>query len=182
VTKGVDEPYRMFTSRAEYRLLLRHDNADRRLTPLGRRVGLVSDDAWQRLQRKEDAIARLTARLQARQPGSEPLERLLRRPDFNWDAAAARDPALADWPAEVVEQVVLEAKYAGYIGRQAAQVERFQRLESKPIPPHFDYHAVPQLRTEAREKLARIRPASIGQASRISGISPADLAVLMLYL
>jgi tRNA uridine 5-carboxymethylaminomethyl modification enzyme len=184
VTKGVDEPYRMFTSRAEYRLLLRHDNADRRLTPLGRRVGLVGVEAWQRLQRKEHLIRDLLEYLRHRRHDNEPLERWLRRPGVNWDRLCALDPSLKERrvPADVIEQVTLETKYAGYIDRQAAQVERFQRLESKPIPAHFDYAAVPQLRVEAKEKLSRIRPASLGQASRISGICPADLAVLLIYL
>jgi tRNA uridine 5-carboxymethylaminomethyl modification enzyme len=184
VTKGVDEPYRMFTSRAEYRLLLRHDNADRRLTPIGQRIGLVREDAWQRLQRKEQAIAQLTEHLRSRRHGQDTLEKWLRRPEMNWDGLCEVDPSLKECaaPADAIEQVVLETKYAGYIERQAAQVERFQRLESKPIPAHFDFSAVPQLRMEAREKLQRIRPGNLGQASRISGIHPADLAVLLLYL
>jgi tRNA uridine 5-carboxymethylaminomethyl modification enzyme len=184
VTRGVDEPYRMFTSRAEYRLLLRHDNADRRLTPLGRRVGLVDDTAWQRLQRKNEAISELTERLRLRRHGQDTLERWLRRTETDWEQLCALDPTLKEDspPRDVVDQVVLEIKYAGYIERQAAQVERFHRLESKPIPAHFEYAALPQLRVEAREKLSRIRPTSIGQASRISGICPADLAVLLIYL
>jgi tRNA uridine 5-carboxymethylaminomethyl modification enzyme len=184
VTRGVDEPYRMFTSRAEYRLLLRHDNADRRLTPLGRRAGLVSDEAWSRLERKEQAIAELTDFLRARRHGTDTLEQILRRTEVDWADLCEREPALKarNVPEDVVEQVVLETKYAGYIERQAAQVARFQRLESKPIPTHFDYAAIPQLRAEARQKLSRIRPASLGQASRISGISPADLAVVLIYL
>jgi tRNA uridine 5-carboxymethylaminomethyl modification enzyme len=184
VTKGVDEPYRMFTSRAEYRLLLRHDNADRRLTPLGRRVGLVTDGAWDRLQRKEKVMAELTEQLRSRRHGQDTLEKILRRPDVDWDQLCELEPALRAFNAlpPAVEQVMLEAKYSGYIDRQAAQVERFQRLESRPIPAHFDYLAVPQLRAEAKEKLTRIRPTNLGQAGRISGISPADLAVVLMYL
>jgi tRNA uridine 5-carboxymethylaminomethyl modification enzyme len=184
VTKSVDEPYRMFTSRAEYRLLLRHDNADRRLTPLGRRVGLVGNDAWDRLCRKEQGIADLAGHLRQHRHGQDTLEQWLRRPDVDWLRLGELHPSLNEWdvPADVVEQVVLEAKYSGYVQRQAAQVERFQRLESRPIPAHFDYAAVPQLRAEAREKLIRIRPANLGQAGRISGITPADLAVVLVYL
>jgi tRNA uridine 5-carboxymethylaminomethyl modification enzyme len=182
VTKGVDEPYRMFTSRAEYRLLLRHDNADRRLTPIGKRVGLVNNDDWARLQRKEDGISRITAILRETKHDGDTLERWLRRTETTWEQIASWCPALMDFNEDATEQVILEAKYAGYIDRQAEQVERFQRLESKPIPPHFDYEAVPQLRVEAREKLSRIRPANLGQASRISGITPADLAVVMIFV
>ncbi len=184
VTRGVDEPYRMFTSRAEYRLLLRHDNADRRLTPIGRRVGLVPEEAWLRLERKETLIGELAAYLAVRRHGQDPLAQWLRRPEIGWAELCEIDPSLQtrELSPDVIEQVVLECKYAGYIERQALQIERFQKLESRGIPAHFDFAAVPQLRAEAREKLARHRPTSIGQASRISGISPADLGVLMIYL
>jgi tRNA uridine 5-carboxymethylaminomethyl modification enzyme len=182
VTKGVDEPYRMFTSRAEYRLLLRHDNADRRLTPLGHRIGLVSAEDWQRFEAKEEGIARLTQLLRATKHDGDTLEKWLKRTDTAWEQVTAWCHASREFAPAVVEQVVLEAKYAGYVDRQATQVERFQRLESKPIPPHLDYSALPQLRVEAKEKLSRIRPTNLGQASRISGITPADLAVVMLYV
>jgi tRNA uridine 5-carboxymethylaminomethyl modification enzyme len=184
VTRGVDEPYRMFTSRAEYRLLLRHDNADRRLTPLGRQVGSVGDTEWDRYRRKEQGVGELFGDLRRYKHSGEPLERWLRRTEIDWPTLCEMCPPLREWDAraDVVEQVVLECKYAGYIGRQAEQVERFQKMESRPIPAAFDYTAIPQLRFEAREKLSKIRPANIGQAGRVSGITPADLAVLLLYL
>jgi tRNA uridine 5-carboxymethylaminomethyl modification enzyme len=184
VTKGVDEPYRMFTSRAEYRLLLRHDNADRRLTPLGRRIGLVNDRAWNRLQEKEQAIATTIEFLRSHRHEQDTLERWLRRTEVDWAQLCEMSSALRSLPIseEALEQVVLEAKYSGYIERQEAQVERFHRLENKPIPASFDYQAIPQLRMEAKEKLSRIKPANLGQASRVSGIHPADLAVLLVYL
>jgi tRNA uridine 5-carboxymethylaminomethyl modification enzyme len=184
VTKGVDEPYRMFTSRAEYRLLLRHDNADRRLARVGRRAGSVSAAEFARFEEKERGIAALQAQLRAAKSDGDNLWTWLRRTEVEWAEVCARCPALREWDAraDVVEQVVLEAKYAGYIDRQAAEVERFQKLENRRIPEHFDYAAVPQLRHEAREKLSRVRPASVGQAGRISGITPADLAMLLLYL
>jgi tRNA uridine 5-carboxymethylaminomethyl modification enzyme len=184
VTKGVDEPYRMFTSRAEYRLLLRHDNADRRLTPLGRQAGLVDDAAWERLQAKERGIAEVMHYLRTHRHQGATLEQWLRRPEVDWPQLVAMYLPLAALPSPpaVIEQVGLETKYAGHIEKQAQQIERFQKMETRHIPSHFDYAAVPQLRMEAREKLARIRPASLGQASRISGITPADLAVLLFYL
>jgi tRNA uridine 5-carboxymethylaminomethyl modification enzyme len=184
VTKGVDEPYRMFTSRAEYRLVLRHDNADRRLTPLGYAAGSVSAADWARFQQKETAIAELSKFLRSTKHDGETLEKWLKRTDTEWADLCGFCPALAAWDQAplVVEQVVLETKYAGYVQRQAAQVERFQKMENRIIPSTFDYAAVVQLRAEAREKLARIRPLNIGQASRVSGITPADLAVLLIYL
>jgi tRNA uridine 5-carboxymethylaminomethyl modification enzyme len=184
VTKGVDEPYRMFTSRAEYRLVLRHDNADRRLTPLGRAVGSVDDEAWNRLQAKEAGIGELQAMLKATKSDGDNLATWLRRTDTTWQDLCQRSPALAVWNtrADVTEQVVLEAKYSGYIDRQTLEVERFRKMEHKSIPSAFNYLAVPQLRKEAQEKLTKIRPVSVGQASRVSGITPADLAVLLFYL
>jgi tRNA uridine 5-carboxymethylaminomethyl modification enzyme len=184
VTRGVDEPYRMFTSRAEYRLLLRHDNADRRLTPLGRRIGLVGEDAWRRLERKERDIAELGHYLRTRRVEGDTLEDRLRRTETEWQDLCILEPGLESWSqsSAAVEQVVLEIKYSGYIKRQAEQIERFRRLEGRTIPQHFNYFAIPQLRAEAKEKLGSIRPSSIGQASRISGITSADLATIMFYL
>jgi tRNA uridine 5-carboxymethylaminomethyl modification enzyme len=151
---------------------------------LGRRIGLVEDDAWRRLEAKERGIAELLDHLRQHRHEQDTLEKWLRRTEVSWDMLAELHPPLRGprWTKDVIEQVTLESKYAGYIDRQSAQIERFQRLESKPIPAHFDYLAVPQLRCEAKEKLSKIRPASLGQASRISGINPADLAVLMIYL
>ncbi len=185
VTRGVDEPYRMFTSRAEYRLLLRHDNADLRLTELGRSIGLVDDERWSRFQARKARIEALRDALRSVRVDGEPLERLLRRPPTTWDDLLALHPTLADianGDSGAIEQVVIEAKYGGYISRQAQQVEKFRRLEDKAIPVDLDYRAVPQLRVEAREKFSRVRPRSLGQAGRISGVNPADIATLLVYL
>ena len=184
VTKGTEEPYRMFTSLAEHRLLLRHDNADRRLMPIGREVGLVSHEAWRRLQEKERQIAETLALLGRVRINGRTLEDILRRPEVTWDTLAREAPDLAGLPisAEARQQVEIEVKYAGYLARQAKQVERSRHMEDRPIPPALDYAAVPHLRAEAREKLARIHPRNLGQAARIAGISPSDLAVVMIYL
>ncbi len=184
ITRGVDEPYRMFTSRAEYRLTLRHDNADRRLTPVGQSIGLVPTSAWQRLQQKEAQIQSLHASLGQLKSQGKPLSHWLTRGDTTWADLVGWFPELAIWQErpEVVEQVTLELRYAGYIRRQQAQVEQFQKQEHRVIPTGLNYHALPQLRMEAKEKLSKIRPANMGQASRVSGITPADLAVLLFYL
>jgi tRNA uridine 5-carboxymethylaminomethyl modification enzyme len=184
VTRGVDEPYRMFTSRAEYRLMLRHDNADLRLTELGRAVGLVDDVRWRRFEERRSALERLRARLEDTRAAGASLFQALGRPDAKWSDVLALDLSLSEagFDPAVVEQVTVDAKYAGYIGRQGAQVERFRRLEEKRIPADIDYRTIRQLRAEAREKLERVRPHSLGQAGRISGISPSDIATLLIHL
>ncbi|HVJ81726.1 MAG TPA: tRNA uridine-5-carboxymethylaminomethyl(34) synthesis enzyme MnmG [Planctomycetia bacterium] len=184
VTRGVDEPYRMLTSRAEFRLLLRHDNADRRLTPLAAQIGLASARAQARLAEKEDQMTRIQARLKELRHEGIGLDRLLARTETAWSDLTAIHPELEEFTsmAGALEQVTLEAKYAGYAQRQLAQIERFGRLESKRIPETMNYQALPQLRFEAREKLARIRPQNLGQAGRVSGITPADLATVLMYL
>lgn len=184
VTRGVDEPYRMFTSRAEYRLLLRHDNADQRLTPLGREVGLVDDDRWRRFQRKTERIRSLREALASIRVDGELLERHARRPEATWSGLTSLHPPLSDFESDpsAIEQVWLDVRYEGYVRRQADDVERFRRMETKRIPAGFDFARVPQLRAEAREKLSAIRPLSVGQAARIPGISPADLATLLIHL
>ena len=185
VTRGVDEPYRMFTSRAEYRLLLRSDNADLRLTELGRSIGLVDDARWARFETRRDRIDALGLHLKAtRVAGGDTLEQILRRPPTTWDELVALDPSLLDLADDpsAVEQVTIAAKYGGYIDRQAAQVDRFRRLEEKALPGDFDYARISQLRAEAREKFLRVQPRSIGQAGRISGINPADIATLLVHM
>jgi tRNA uridine 5-carboxymethylaminomethyl modification enzyme len=182
VTRGVDEPYRMFTSRAEYRLRLRHDNADRRLTPLAHRLGLIDAERWRRFEGKAAEIARVGELLERTRCEQVSLARLLRRADANWSDVVERLPELADVPREVAEQVVCDAKYAGYLAREDLDVARQRRLADKRIPSGFNFAAISQLRAEAREKLARVQPTSLAQAARISGITPADLALVMVHL
>jgi tRNA uridine 5-carboxymethylaminomethyl modification enzyme len=184
VTRGVDEPYRMFTSRAEYRLVLRHDNADLRLTELGRSLGLVDDHRWARFQGRRDAITRLRSLLTSTKAQGDTLFQALRRPGTTWGNLLALEPDLhgLEFAADVIDQVTIEAKYDGYIHRQLDQIERSRRLEDKTIPADLDYRSIPQLRAEARDQLDRIRPLSLGQASRISGINPADIATLLIHL
>ncbi len=182
VTRGVDEPYRMFTSRAEFRLSLRQDNADRRLTPLGRQIGLVGDARWSRFEAKEAEIARVLALLTETRAGDITLEKLLRRPETRWEDLIAQLPELAAVPTEVARQLEYDVKYAGYLVRQESEVARMRRLNEKRIPESFDYTALAHMRVEAREKLGKVRPISLAQASRISGITPADVAILLVHL
>jgi tRNA uridine 5-carboxymethylaminomethyl modification enzyme len=182
VTCGVDEPYRMFTSRAEYRLLLRHDNADRRLTPLAYERGLVGEDRWTRLKQKLSQIEWVEALLDETWVDEAQLSKHLRRPEAEWSDIVARLPELASVEPEVAWQVTCDLKYAGYVARQQVEVDRQKRLSQKRIPASFDYGRLDQLRAEAREKLSRIHPTNLAQASRISGITPADIALLMVYL
>ena len=201
VTKGTNEPYRMMTSRSEYRLVLRQDNADLRLTKIGHDIGLVSDERLAEVEAKEAAIraeirrinhhgvapsAELSAFL--REKGTADvtdgcaLAALLRRPEIHYADLAPFDPNWPDLPADVAEQVEISVKYEGYIQRQQKQVEDFERMEQRLLPPELDFHAIQGLRLEAREKLSEVRPANLGQASRISGVSPADVAALMIWL
>jgi len=182
VTRGVDEPYRMFTSRAEHRLRLRQDNADRRLTPLGRAVGLVDDARFRRLQEKEAQIGRVNALLEATRSGGLSLAQLVRQTETTWQHLTALLPELAGVRPDVVEQILYDAKYAGYLGREDARIAVQERLAGRRIPEGFDFSLVGHLRAEAREKLARIRPVDLAQAGRISGITPADVAVLLVHL
>ena len=201
VTKGTNEPYRIMTSRSEYRLLLRQDNADRRLTKLGHDIGLISDERLAAVEEKYAAVAREIKRLEhtglpasdalnalLRERGTaeitdgSPLIALLRRPQLRYDDLRVLDAGCAACPQDVAEQVEITVKYEGYIRRQMAEVEEFTRLESRLLPEELDYSGIDGLRLEAREKLAAIRPRSLGQAGRISGVSPADLAALMIFL
>jgi len=182
VTRSVDEPYRMFTSRAEFRLLLRQDNADRRLTPLGQAVGAVDAERWSHLVQKEQEIAQAMALLSTTWHDGAPLQKYLRRPEVQWSEAVARQPELGAISADAARQVMIDLKYSGYVERQEQQVARQQRLSEKRIPDAFDYAKIRHLRMEAREKLSRVQPVSLAQASRISGITPADLALVLAHL
>jgi tRNA uridine 5-carboxymethylaminomethyl modification enzyme len=199
VSMGSKEPYRMFTSRAEYRLLLREDNADQRLTPIGRELGLVDDRRWEIFQEKMDSIERgqyilNTARI--RPSDSELLQKLdmneikngqsyadlLKRPDVSIDKLADMDESLGQIPDDVLSQLEVEIKYAGYIARQKEQVERSRKTEAVKIPPNFDYSKVPSLSAEVKEKLTFTQPENLRQAAKISGVTPAAVSILAVLL
>lgn len=201
VTKDNHEPYRMMTSRSEYRLLLRQDNADQRLTPIGYQVGLISQERYEHLLEKERQIEAEVKRLEAANVGSSEkvneilrrysstelksgstLAELLKRPEMKYEYLSEIDPERPELSVEVTEQVEINLKYDGYIKRQLKQVEQFKKLENKKIPQDLDYREIGSLRVEAVQKLEAYRPLSIGQASRISGVSPADISVILVYL
>jgi len=182
VTRGVDEPYRMFTSRAEHRLRLRHDNADRRLTPIGHRLGLVDRTRFERMEGKRIEIDRITELLQNTYSDGVSLAKLLCRPEVAFEDVARRLPELAHISQDVACQVVHDARYSGYVARQDTDVKRQRLLARKRIPEGLDFSSIEHLRTEAREKLSAVNPVNMAQAGRISGITPADLAVLTVHL
>src|SRR2546421_5265173 len=179
ITKGTVEPYRMFTSRAEYRLILRQDNADLRLSEIGYQIGLLSSRNYQRFLSKQQAIQKELERLEKTRIGGCNLSQTLRRPGIGYRDLPSKDENLSK---EIIQQIEISLRYAGYIDRQEIEVGKFRSMEEKKIPTWIDYDSIPSLRTEARQKLTQIRPATLGQASRISGVSPADVSLVMVWM
>ncbi|HEY1628982.1 MAG TPA: tRNA uridine-5-carboxymethylaminomethyl(34) synthesis enzyme MnmG, partial [Tepidisphaeraceae bacterium] len=182
VTKPPIEPYRMFTSRAEHRLHLRADNADERLTPIGREIGLVDENRFAHFEKRRDAVTAGIAMLRSARINGNPADEFLRRPQSNWTSLSQHLPAACGVAPDIARLIEIRVKYQGYIARQDVQIQRFAKLETKLIPLNLDYGAVVGLRNEARQKLAKFTPRSLGQAMRISGITPADVTLLAVHL